>query len=115
MAMGAKVSIDQIQIVVGIESHFVVRYIPSLLKEMVEIPVLGVGSADAGGVVDVGGHTGGAATAYVRSFEASICSCHIAALGRLIVAVCSKTTLAENCDRLSMQAETERHYVQWLH
>ena len=61
MAMGAKVSMDQIQIVVGVESHFVARCSPSLLKDMVEMPLFGADSVDGGAGVDVGGHIGGAA------------------------------------------------------
>lgn len=88
MASGAKVSVVQIQSVVGVELHFVARYSPSLLKHMVEMPVFGSGSVDEGGVVGVGGHIGGTAITYVRSFEASICSCHTAPQGVAIVAVC---------------------------
>lgn len=88
MASKAKVSVVQIQSVVGAESHFVARYSPSLLKHIVEMPVFGSGSVDDGGVLGVGGHIGGAAITYVRSFDASICSCQIVPQGGPIVAVC---------------------------
>lgn len=88
IARGVKVSRVQIQSVVGVESHFVARYSLSLLKHMVGMPLCGVVSVNEGGVVGVGGHTGGVAATYVRSFEASICSCHIVPWGATIVAVC---------------------------
>lgn len=82
MARGTKASpIGQIHIVVGVESHFVARCIPSLLKHMMETPVLGIDSVGEGAALEVGGHIGCAAIAYVRFFDASICSCHIFARG----------------------------------